>query len=217
MGISLAKITDFFGLADDDMYEEVAAPAPKKQVSRPQSAPKKERVTPRSTYQKQERPKERTQPKERVPQKVQEKIQPAVETQTNRRAEAVMKKAESMPKKSEKVVSMPNNNSRAQRLAPRAEDKRKDRISVVEPKAYNEAMTIAKRVGQGEVVLINFQSLDEMKARRVVDFLTGAVFMIDGDIKRVGNEMFLCTPTNVEVTNSTLSTMVDDDIYGLEM
>ena len=56
MGISLAKITDFFGLADDDMYEE-AAPAPKKQVSRPQqqSAPKKERVrAPRSTYQKQE-------------------------------------------------------------------------------------------------------------------------------------------------------------------
>lgn len=212
MGISLAKITDFFGLADDDMYEEVAAPAPKKQVSRPQSAPKKERVTARSTYQKQERP------KERVQQKVQERVQqPVVETPTNRRAEAVMKKAESMPKKSEKVVSMPNNNSRAQRFAPRMEEKKKDRISVVEPRAYNEAMTIAKRVGQGEVVLINFQSLDEMKARRVVDFLTGAVFMIDGDIKRVGNEMFLCTPTNVEITNTALNSMVDDDIYGLGM
>ena len=210
MGISLAKITDFFGLADDDMYEE-AAPAPKKQVSRPQSAPKKERVTARSTYQKQERP------KERVQKKAPERVQPVVETQTNRRAEAVMKKAESMPKKNEKVVSMPNNTSRAQRLTPRMEEKKKDRISVVEPKAYNEAMTIAKRVGQGEVVLINFQSLDEMKARRVVDFLTGAVFMIDGDIKRVGNEMFLCTPTNVEITNSTLSSMVDEDIYGLGM
>ncbi len=66
------------------------------------------------------------------------------------------KRAESMAKKSEKVVSMPNNNNRAQRLTPRTEEKRKDRISVVEPRAYNEAMTIAKRVGQGEVVLINF-------------------------------------------------------------
>ncbi len=48
MGISLAKITDFFGLADDDMYEEAATPAPKKQVSRPVSAPlKKERVATR--------------------------------------------------------------------------------------------------------------------------------------------------------------------------
>lgn len=210
MGISLAKITDFFGLADDDMYEE-AAPAPKKQVSRPASETlKKERVTARSTYQKQERPKERI---------VKEQVRPVVEkTQpTNRRAESVMKKAENMPKKNEKVVSMPNNNSRAQRLAPKNEERRTNRISVVEPRAYNEAMTIAKRVGQGEVVLINFQSLDEMRARRVVDFLTGAVFMIDGDIKRVGNEMFLCTPTNVEITNTALSSMVDDDIYGLEM
>lgn len=217
MGISLAKITDFFGLADDELYEE-AAPAPKKQVSRPQkSAPiKKERISSRPVYQKQERPKE----------SVQERVQPKAEpqptrrtepVQTNRRAEAVMKKAESTPKKSEKVVSMPTNNNRAQRFAPKMEEKRKDRISVVEIRAYNEAMTIAKRVAQGEVVLINFQSLDEMRARRVVDFLTGAVFMIDGDIRRVGNEMFICTPTDVEITNSALSTMVDDDIYGLEM
>lgn len=214
MGISLAKITDFFGLADDDMYEEAATPAPKKQVSRPVSAPlKKERVATRPTYQKQERSPERQ--KERIQQ---ERVsQPVTEPQTNRRAETVAKRAESMAKKSEKVVSMPNNNNRAQRLTPRTEEKRKDRISVVEPRDYNEAMTIAKRVGQGEVVLINFQSLDEMRARRVVDFLTGAVFMIDGDIKRVGNEMFLCTPTNVEITNSTLSSMVDEDIYGLEM
>lgn len=205
MGISLAKITDFFGLADDDMYE-AATPAPKKQVSRPQkSVPKKERVLKeRSTYQKQERP-------------VKERVQPVAEPAVNRRAESVVKKAESAPKINEKIVSMPNNSSRTQRLAPKMEEKRKDRISVVEPRAYNEAMTIAKRVGQGEVVLINFQSLDEMKARRVVDFLTGVVFMIDGDIKRVGNEMFLCTPTNVEITNSALSSMVDDDIYGLEM
>lgn len=210
MGISLAKITDFFGLADDDMMYE-PAPAPKKQVSRPKkSAPKKERIIKeRSTYQKQERPKER----------IKETVQPVAEPQPKRRAEAVMKKAKSAPapKKNEKVVSMPNTSSRTQRLAPRMEEKRKDRISVVEPRAYNEAMTIAKRVGQGEVVLINFQSLDEIKARRVVDFLTGVVFMIDGDIKRVGNEMFLCTPTNVEITNSALSSMVDDDIYGLEM
>lgn len=208
MGISLASITDFFGLADDDMYEETA-PAPKKQVSRPQqqtsrSTPmKKERVKPRPTYQKkQERSKE--------------SVQPAAATPTNRRAETVAKMAESTPRKNDNVVSMPNNN-RTQRFAPKVEEKSKSRISVVEPRAYSEAMTIARRVGQGEVVLINFQSLDEMKARRVVDFLTGAVFMIDGDIKRVGNEMFLCTPTNVEIDNSTLSSIVDEDIFGLEM
>lgn len=87
----------------------------------------------------------------------------------------------------------------------------------MEPRAYNEAMVIAKRIAQGEAVLINFQSLDEGRARRIVDFLTGAVYMIDGDIKRVGNEMFLCTPTNMEVDNATLQSMDDQDIFGLEL
>ncbi len=207
MGISLARITDFFGLADDDMYEE-AAPAPKKQVSRPQQQ------TPRSTPMKKERVTSRPNPlqKEARPK---ESVQPAAPA-TNRRAETVAKMAESTPRKNDNVVSMPSNN-RTQRFAPKVEEKSKSRISVVEPRAYSEAMTIARRVGQGEVVLINFQSLDEMKARRVVDFLTGAVFMIDGDIKRVGNEMFLCTPTNIEIDNSTLSSIVDEDIFGLEM
>ncbi|MDT2827576.1 cell division protein SepF [Enterococcus viikkiensis] len=207
MGISLARITDFFGLADDDMYEE-AAPAPKKQVSRPQQQ------TPRSTPMKKERVNSRPNPlqKEARPK---ESVQPAAPA-TNRRAETVAKMAENTPRKNDNVVSMPSNN-RTQRFAPKVEEKSKSRISVVEPRAYSEAMTIARRVGQGEVVLINFQSLDEMKARRVVDFLTGAVFMIDGDIKRVGNEMFLCTPTNIEIDNSTLSSIVDEDIFGLEM
>lgn len=205
MGISLAKITDFFGLADEDMYEE--APAAKQPAARPTTRPvqkapvNQERKVAPSTYQTPVRPKTTVQ---------------SVDNQGKRRGDGLMNQAEKMPKKNEKVVSMPNNH-RSQRLAPKLEEKRKERISVVEPRAYSEAMSIAKRVGQGEVVLINFQSLDEMKARRVVDFLTGAVFMVDGDIKRVGNEMFLCTPTNVEITNSTLSSMVDEDIYGLEM
>lgn len=220
MGINLAKITDFFGLADDDdMYHhEVAAPAApaqkKKQVSRPKkSAPaKKERMKVRPTYQKQ------VAPQKQQPVMPQRQAQSVVEPQlTNRRSDVIKQKVETTPvTKNEKVVAMPNNN-RSQRFTPKTETKNKDRISVIEPKSYSEATSIAKRVGQGEVVLINFESLDEMKARRMVDFLTGVVFMIDGDIKRVGNEMFLCTPTNYEINNSSLSTMVDEDIYGLGM
>lgn len=122
-------------------------------------------------------------------------------------------------KRTEKVINMPNNEAMKKRVATQTATttKERKRISVVEPRAYNEAMVIAKRIAQGEAVLINFQSLDEGRARRIVDFLTGAVYMIDGDIKRVGNEMFLCTPTNMEVDNSTLQSMGDQDIFGLEL
>ncbi|GCF93962.1 cell division protein SepF [Enterococcus florum] len=143
-----------------------------------------------------------------------------------KKREQVVRSTESAPqrpaaqkavRKTEKIVSMPKSESVQQRMAPQMAESKSGRISVIEPRAYNEAVVIAKRVANGETVLINFQSLDEARARRVVDFLTGAVYMVDGDIKRVGNEMFLCTPTNIEIDNSTLQSMADQDIFGLEM
>ena len=42
-------------------------------------------------------------------------------------------------------------------------------------------------------------------ARRIVDFLTGTVFAINGEIERIGDEIFLCIPENYEVSGSTTS------------
>ena len=64
----------------------------------------------------------------------------------------------------------------------------------MEPRAYSEAMAISKRIIAGEATLVNFHLVEEKQARRIVDFLTGTVYALDGDIKRVGDEIFLCTP-----------------------
>lgn len=61
----------------------------------------------------------------------------------------------------------------------------------MEPRAYSEAMAIAKRIIAGEATLVNFHLVEEKQARRIVDFLTGTVYALDGDIKRVGDEIFL--------------------------
>lgn len=60
----------------------------------------------------------------------------------------------------------------------------------MEPRAYSEAMAIAKRIIAGEATLVNFHLVEEKQARRIVDFLTGTVYALDGDIKRVGDEIF---------------------------
>ena len=52
--------------------------------------------------------------------------------------------------------------------------------------------------------------MQEPQARRIVDFLTGTVYAEDGDIKRVSNEMFLCTPKSVEIEGAAKSLMQND-------
>lgn len=87
------------------------------------------------------------------------------------------------------------------------------KITIVEPRSYPEAMTIADKIISGEPVLINFYLIDEMQARRIVDFLTGTVYAQDGDIQRVGDEIFLCTPSDVEIDISVAQTLTETTFF----
>lgn len=88
------------------------------------------------------------------------------------------------------------------------------KITILEPRNYHEVKKIAQHILNGEAVLVNFQSVEEDQARRIVDFLTGTVYAQDGDIKRVGDEIFLCTPYDVEIDGQgTFPT--ETDLYDL--
>ncbi|WP_057740819.1 cell division protein SepF [Limosilactobacillus secaliphilus] len=74
------------------------------------------------------------------------------------------------------------------------------KIALFEPRIYGDAKEIANRLLDGQATIVNFSQMDPKIARKTVDFLNGAVFAIDGEIKRVGEQIFLCTPRNVEVS-----------------
>ena len=67
-----------------------------------------------------------------------------------------------------------------------------------EPNEYSDAQDIADCLKENYPVFINLQRLEKSQAKRVVDFLSGTIYAIDGDIKRVGTNLFLCTPKSVE-------------------
>ncbi|WP_267202092.1 cell division protein SepF [Limosilactobacillus kribbianus] len=84
--------------------------------------------------------------------------------------------------------------------AKRARSDRMSRIALYEPRLYADVKQIATQLLKGQAVIVNFTQMDDRNAKRVVDFLNGATFAIDGDIKRIGKEIFLCTPKNYEVS-----------------
>ncbi|GAE47136.1 FtsZ-interacting protein related to cell division [Mesobacillus boroniphilus JCM 21738] len=58
---------------------------------------------------------------------------------------------------------------------------------------------------------MNLQRIEQDQARRIVDFLSGTVYAISGDIQRIGMNIFLCTPDNVEVTGNISELMQERD------
>lgn len=76
------------------------------------------------------------------------------------------------------------------------------KMVLLEPRVYAEAQEIADHLRSKRVVVVNLQRVSHDQAVRIVDFLSGTVYAIDGDIQRIGMDIFLCSPDNVEVSGS---------------
>ncbi|CAD2077032.1 cell division protein SepF [Phocicoccus pinnipedialis] len=73
------------------------------------------------------------------------------------------------------------------------------KVCLFEPYVFSETQDIADELKNEQTVLVNLTRLDRDAKKRIIDFLSGTVYALDGDIKRVGTDIFLCTPNSVGV------------------
>ena len=75
-------------------------------------------------------------------------------------------------------------------------------ITTLQPTSYNEARVIGERYRDGIPVIMNLTEMDDVAAKRLVDFAAGLAFALRGSIEKVTNRVFLLSPPNVEVSAS---------------
>ncbi|WP_368654743.1 cell division protein SepF [Ornithinibacillus sp. 4-3] len=88
------------------------------------------------------------------------------------------------------------------------------KVVLIEPRSYGEAQTIADNILNRRSVVINLERVDNHQAKRIVDFLSGTVYALNGDIQKLGTQTFLCTPDNVEISGTISDITVDEDDFG---
>ena len=71
--------------------------------------------------------------------------------------------------------------------------------SIIPPRKYEETTEIVDLLIVNESILIDFQYMTEVQARRCLDYLDGARYVLAGNIKKVASTMYLLTPINVIV------------------
>jgi cell division inhibitor SepF len=87
------------------------------------------------------------------------------------------------------------------------------KVIVEEPAAFDESQEIADHLKKRRAVVVNLHRLQIDEAHRVVDFLSGTVYAIGGEIQKIGGDIFLCTPDNVSV-QGTVSDLFGEDIQS---
>jgi cell division inhibitor SepF len=71
---------------------------------------------------------------------------------------------------------------------------------VVAPTSFNHAQEVADKLKVSQPVIVNLQNVDRDLSRRIIDFASGLCYGIGGQMERVANQVFLLTPSNVEVS-----------------
>ena len=75
-------------------------------------------------------------------------------------------------------------------------------LILFESRAFAETQDIANHLKQKKAAVVNLHRLQKEQSKRVVDFLSGDIFAIEGDIQRIGPRIFLCTPKNIGVSGT---------------
>ncbi len=73
------------------------------------------------------------------------------------------------------------------------------KMVLVEPRAFSESQQIADNLKRKNSVVVNLKRVTSDQAKRIIDFLSGTLYAINGDMQRLGNGIYLCTPKNVDV------------------
>ena len=73
------------------------------------------------------------------------------------------------------------------------------KMILLEPRAYSEAQQIADHLKKRNTVVVNLKRVTADQAKRIMDFLSGTIYAIKGNIQKIGSGIFLCTPNNINV------------------
>ena len=77
----------------------------------------------------------------------------------------------------------------------------KSKINTIKPKNFDDAQIVANCLRDKIPVIINFENTDPNDARRIIDFISGTTYALNGAIKKVNDTVFICSPSNVHVSD----------------
>ena len=89
----------------------------------------------------------------------------------------------------------------------------KQEVVLFHAKTFDDAAKAADELCKRKAVILNMENVDKALTRRVVDFLSGAVYALDGRVKKVAQSTYLFCPRNMDVVGDLENIRTETDSY----
>ncbi|HHW57653.1 MAG TPA: cell division protein SepF [Clostridia bacterium] len=84
------------------------------------------------------------------------------------------------------------------------------KVLILKPEKFEQVMNICDELKAKKPIIIDLQKMEKNEAQRAVDFLSGAAYALNGEIKKVSGYIFLVTPENFDITGD-----IKDEVNSL--
>jgi cell division inhibitor SepF len=84
-------------------------------------------------------------------------------------------------------------------------------VVIYEPKVYEDSLSISQQLRTGNPVLINLRHLEPQEGTRLIDFVCGTAYAIDGHMLKIAEAIFLFTPKHIFITDVAGRMALEDE------
>lgn len=92
-----------------------------------------------------------------------------------------------------------------------------DSVKVIKPQEFNEAQLVAEYLKDGKTIVVNLEGIEISQAQRIIDFIGGASFAVDGSLKAISNNIFIVAPGNIEVSGDLRDEIISESMLSPEL
>ena len=89
----------------------------------------------------------------------------------------------------------------------------KQEVVLFRPGSFNDTSKAADDLRNRKAVIVNMENVDKAMARRVVDFLSGCVYALDGDVKKIAQSAYLFCPHNMDIVGDLETLQAEVESY----
>lgn len=120
---------------------------------------------------------------------------------------SITSRRKAAPQRESKVVSM--NDNRSNTVADRDM-----KMVIFKPSSYDETESVIDSLRARKPIVVNLDEINPAVAQRILDFISGAVYALNGDIRRAARNIFVVAPSNIEIASSGIE---DDSVTNGEL
>ena len=87
-------------------------------------------------------------------------------------------------------------------------------VYVIKPQDFNEAQTVTDFLKDGKAIIINMEGIELTSAQRIIDFIGGACYALDGSLQAISGNIFVAAPPDIEVSGDLREEILNDSLIS---